>query len=103
MGAHKEYVDAVQTFANGKVAAETAKEAAENKELLAKEVELEKLDAKANTLELEAEKDGASNTTKTGADEARKEYVDAVRKFAMSIDEEDEEGANLLEEDNEAD
>merc|ERR1719162_1651063 len=103
--ARKEYVDAVTMFAKAQEvkagetkAAEKAKEAEATKEIKAKSDELDKLDAKAEKLMLEAEKDGASNTTKTAADEAAKEYVDAVKKFkkenadAGEEDEEDEAG-----------
>merc|ERR1719272_2928851 len=93
--ARKQYVDAVTMFAKAQEvkagetkAAEKAKEAVATKEF----------NAKAEKLMLEAEKDGASNTTKTAADEAAKEYVDAVKKFkkenadAGEEDEEDEAG-----------
>merc|ERR1719162_2016966 len=100
--ARKEYVDAVTMFAKAEEvkagetkAAEKAKEAEATKEIKAKSDELDKLDAKAEKLMLEAEKDGASNTTKTAADEAAKEYVDAVKKFKKEND--------LGEEDNEED
>jgi len=108
--AHKEYVDAVQMFAKAEEvkadeqeAADKAEEAAENKELEAKEAELEKLDANAKKLELEAEKDGASNTTKTAADEARKEFVDAVKKHVGAEDNDEDNEADEEDMDNEED
>merc|ERR1719162_1803843 len=111
--AAKEYTDAVQMFeeaetvkakaeeakADEKEAAEKAKEAATQKEFAAKGAELEKLQTKAEKLVIEAEKDGASNTTKTAADEAHKEYVDAVQKFEKEM----EAKTSLVEEDEDED